>query len=520
MAGNSLAQATEKELGSLVLPHAEILEHANDAIIVTDVHHRIVIWNCRAEELYGFEKEEVLGKSVTETIVPKRRRKEAVRILTTLDHANSYSGEFLQVTKNGREIPVRISVRPIFDSSGRKVGFLGIDSDISETKRNEERIRRQNRELRAFKEVASVISNPMPTKEVLREAIRSIVKAVSADAGGICLLDGNGAVFSSLALDGAPEWLEKEVSSYSVEGSFSGRVIESGKGLLIRDARNPQRKRWVLPATLKAGFRSLIGVPLMGKKGTFGTLEVLSCKANRFNSRDLRFLMTLGHQVAGAVENAVLRDELRKAFRAESRLVREARHRLTNNLQSIASLLSTAVASEQWAGNGKAAIDSAVRRISGMAAIQQQMDLDGLERIELAEAIERMEGCLREIHGQQHEITFATKGRGAKLSPSLASSLAIAINEVVWNSCAHAFDPGQRGSIAVESCVANGLAKVLIKDNGKGVSEDFDLERDADTGLSIVKNIVERDLNGRLTITGKDGTTATITWAAASGRAT
>jgi PAS domain S-box-containing protein len=520
MAGNSLTQRVEGELASPVLQHAEILEHANDAIIVTDVHHRIVIWNCRAEELYGFEKEEVLGKNVMDTIVPKRRRKRAARILRTLDHDSPYSGEFPQVTKEGREIPVRISVRPIFDSSGRKVGFLGINNDISEIKRNEERIRRQKIQLETFKEVASAISNPMPTKEVLQRAIRLIVKAVSADAGGICLLDGSRAAFSSVAVDGAPEWLEKEVSSYSLESSFSGRVIASGKGLLIHDARNPKRKRWVLPATLKAGFRSLTGVPLVGKKGTLGTLEVLSFKPNQFKSRDLRFLTVLGHQVAGAVENAVLRDGLRKALRAESRLVREARHRLTNNLQSIASLLSTAVASERWTGDGKAAIDSAVQRISGMAAIQQQMDLDGLEGIELAEAIERMEGCLREIHGQQHEISFAVKGRGAKLSSSLAGPLAIAINELVWNSCAHAFDVGQRGSVAIEASVSNGVAKVVIKDNGKGIPEDFDLERDADTGLSIVKNIVERDLNGRLSLSRKEGTTATITWAAACGRET
>lgn len=520
MGGNSSAQDVEGQSRSFVLQHAEILEHANHAIIVTDTHHRVLVWNRRAEELYGFRREEATGRNLLDLIVPKRCRGKAARTVEALDGGGSFSGEFVLATKDGRKIPVRVSIWPIFDSSGRKVGFLGINADISETKRSEQRLQRQNRELRAFRAVASALSSPMPIKEVLQRAIEAIVKVFSADAGAIFLLDGKGATFSPFAHQGASEELMRELASFATKGSFSGRVVKSSRGLLINDVRAAKKRNWVLPAMVEAGFRSLMGVPLPTKKGALGTLELASLRPGGFESRDLRFLKMLGWLVAGAIENAMLRDELGKSLRAKTRLVSEARHRLTNNLQSIASLLSTAVQSEQWTGNGKAAIDSAVRRISGMAAIQQQMDLDGLEGIEVADVIERIEGCIREIHGQQHEITFATKGRGAKLSPTLASSLAIAINELVWNSCAHAFDQGQKGSIAVEACVANGLAKVEVRDNGKGVPEDFDLERHANTGLSIVKNLVERDLNGRLTITRKDGTTARITWAAASGGAT
>jgi len=514
MRGNSLTQPIEGELGSLIVQQAGILDHANDAIIVTDAHYSILAWNRRAEELYGFKKEEVAGKNVIETIVPKDRRGKAARAAGALERGGSYCGEFIHVTKDGSKIPVRISVRPILDSSGRKVGFIGINADISEKKRNEERLRRHNRELRAFREVASALSSPMPIKEVLQRAIEVIVKVFSADAGAVFLLDGKGASFSPLAHRGASEELMQEVASFALKGSFSGRVIKSRRGLMISDVRVAKRRNWVLPATIEAGFRSLMGVPLSSKKGPLGTLELASMRQGGFESSDLRFLRMLGWQVAGAIENAMLRDELGKSLRAKTKLVREARHRLTNNLQAVASLLSTAVQSDRWTGDGKAAIDSAVRRISGMAAIQQQMDLDGLEGMELAEVIDRIEGCIREIHGQQHEITFTLKGRGARLSASLASSLAIAINELVWNSCAHGFEPEQKGSIVIEACVANGLAKVEVKDNGRGIPENFDLERDAGTGLAIVKSLVERDLNGRLSLSRKEGTTATIAWAA------
>jgi PAS domain S-box-containing protein len=510
MAGNSVTQRVEGELGSLIIPHAEILEQANDAIIVTNTDHRIVIWNRRAEELYGFKKEEALGKNVIEMIVPTHRRTKASCALKALGRGESYAGGLLHVTKEGKEIPVRVSVRAIFDSSGRRVGFLGINADVCAAKRNEERIRRQNRELQAFKQVASVISNPMPTKQVLREAIRSIVKAVSADAGGICLVDGSRAVFSTVAVDGAPEWLEKEVSSYSVEGSFSGRVIASGKGLLIHDARNPKRKRWVLPATLKAGFRSLMGVPLVGKKGTLGTLEVLSCKPNKFKSRDLRLLHLLGWQVAGAIENASLRDTLHKAMHARARQASEARHRLMNNLQAITCLLLTAFKDGEWTEREREPVEAAVRRISAMAAIQHQMEPDGAESMDLSDVMNRMESYLREIYGDHHEITFTTAGAQVSLRASSASSLAMAVNELVWNSCRHGFDAGRVGSVAVSTFVKDGTLEIEVRDNGKGIPADFVLDRDANTGLAIVRNLVERDLGGCLTLRRENGTVATM----------
>jgi PAS domain S-box-containing protein len=496
------------------LDPAIILDSANDAIILTDSQFRIIGWNKRAEEMHGFKKAEVIGKSVIDALVPAGNRRNATCMMKRLLKNDSFSWECMHTAKDSRKFPVRVSTRAVFDSSGRRVGYLGIVSDISEMKRKEERLRQRNSELRAFRAVVSALSSPMPIKEVLQRAIEAIVKVFSADAGAIFLLDGKGATFSPFAHQGASEELMQELASFAPKDSFSGRVVKSSRGLLISDVWAAKKRNWVLPATVKAGFRSLMGVPLPTKKGALGTLELASLRPIGFESQDLRFLRMLGWQVAGAIENAMLRDELGKSLRAKTRLVSEARHRLTNNLQAIASLLSTAVASERWTGDGKAAIDSAVRRISGMAAIQQQMDLDGLEAIELAEVIERIEGCILEIHGQQHEITFAVKGRGARLSASLASSLAIAINELVWNSCAHGFDPGERGCIGVEASVTNGVVKVEVKDSGKGISQDFDLERDSGTGLAIVKSLVERDLNGRLSLSREEGTIARITWPA------
>jgi two-component sensor histidine kinase len=394
------------------------------------------------------------------------------------------------------------------------VAFLTILTDVSQMKKREERLCRQNRQLCAFRDVASAICSPMGMKEVLQHSIRAIVRAVSADAGCIFLANGKGARFSPLVREGNAEPIMCELCSSSPMGGFTSYVIRTGKGVLIRDARRVRRKNWVSPETLREGFRSFMSVPLMEKKGilVFGTLEVASRRANRFGHGDLRFLRSASAQVTGAIENAILREELRQALSKKARLVKDTRHRLTNNLQAIASWLSTAVQSDQWAANGRAAVDSAIRRISGMASIQQQMEVTEWETVDLAEVIARLEACVRAMHADQHEIEFTARGAPLKLNSSLASPLAIAVNELIWNSCVHGFRPDQRGLIRVKAVVNNGVATIEVRDNGIGIPEDFDLEQNADIGLCIVKNIVERDLGGHLTVRRENGTVATIRW--------
>jgi hypothetical protein len=128
----------------------------------------------------------------------------------------------------------------------------------------------------------------------------------------------------------------------------------------------------------------------------------------------------------------------------------------------------------------------------------------------LAEVMERLELCLGAIHGGGCAVKFSIKGAELILRSSLARSVGMAVNELVWNSCTHGFDPGQAGSVSVNTFVKNGTLRIEVRDNGRGIPDDFVLDRDANTGLAIVKNIVERDLSGSLSLRRQNGTVAAI----------
>lgn len=119
---------------------ASIIESSEDAIITKDLSGIVQSWNEAAERLYGYEASEIVGKPIT-ILIPERLRQEEAEIIARLregQRINSY--ETVRLTKDGREIPVSLTISPIRDESGTIIGASKIARDISDRKIAEQRL--------------------------------------------------------------------------------------------------------------------------------------------------------------------------------------------------------------------------------------------------------------------------------------------------------------------------------------------------------------------------------------------
>jgi PAS domain S-box-containing protein len=119
---------------------AALIDHALDAVIVADRDGRIISWNPRAEELFGWSRHEVLGRSLADTIVPaslrEAHRRGIERYLATGE--GPVLNRLIELParrRDGTEIPVEIAITPV--RLGRGVIFSAFLRDISERKRVE-----------------------------------------------------------------------------------------------------------------------------------------------------------------------------------------------------------------------------------------------------------------------------------------------------------------------------------------------------------------------------------------------
>jgi len=113
---------------------------ADDAIVSKTLDGVVTSWNRGAEHLFGYSAAEAVGRSIT-LIIPSDRLPEEQDILARLRRGEAIDHfETERVTKDGRLVPISLSVSPIRDTLGRVIGASKIARDNSEKRRVRERL--------------------------------------------------------------------------------------------------------------------------------------------------------------------------------------------------------------------------------------------------------------------------------------------------------------------------------------------------------------------------------------------
>ena len=112
---------------------ARLLDLSNDAIIVRDFEDKISSWNKGAENLYGWTCEEVIGKHL-DTLLQTEFPKPMTEILEQLHSEGQFSGELVQVARNGRRVAALC--RWVLDRATKSI--LTSYTDITERRMLEE----------------------------------------------------------------------------------------------------------------------------------------------------------------------------------------------------------------------------------------------------------------------------------------------------------------------------------------------------------------------------------------------
>ena len=114
---------------------ANLLEQAHDAIFVWEFPRTIVYWNRGAEQLYGFSRQEALGRHSHE-LLDTERAISASELEETLERDGEWTGELTQTTRDGRRIVVESRHVLMHEADGRRL-VLETNRDITERKRAE-----------------------------------------------------------------------------------------------------------------------------------------------------------------------------------------------------------------------------------------------------------------------------------------------------------------------------------------------------------------------------------------------
>jgi len=120
-----------------------LLNSVRESVVSTDLENKVTFWNKGAEHLFGYSTTEAVGKDVESLIVPEGLNLTDAAKKDALRTNGTWNSQVLRRRKDGSAIWTDVVVSIVTDAGGQRSGFLGIHRDVTEQRKDEERLRFQ-----------------------------------------------------------------------------------------------------------------------------------------------------------------------------------------------------------------------------------------------------------------------------------------------------------------------------------------------------------------------------------------
>jgi PAS domain S-box-containing protein len=337
-----------------------LLESAPDAMVITNTEGKITMVNAQTETIFGYNREDILGKEV-EILIPQRfhhrhvhHRKDYVNYPKV--RAMGHGMELYGKRKDGTEFPVEVSLSPMHLIDENEMVVISAIRDITRQKENEAEIKKLNEnlellviertselELALMKEkiarsemaknqqrlsLLTDASQILASSLDYRETLKDLAKLLTPSFADWCTFDefdGRGVMKRIVAVHTDPG-KEDLVNQLAKINPADALTREGGYGVL--SSKQPKLFTDITDEVLKSmvrnndhyrllkqlAIKSSILVPLIIREEIFGIMSLVCSDSNRrFSEEDYIFGIELGRRVTLAVENTIIYREMQKS---------------------------------------------------------------------------------------------------------------------------------------------------------------------------------------------------------------
>jgi PAS domain S-box-containing protein len=454
------------------------IDAAPTGMLLMDRVGRIVLVNAQIENLFGYTRDELLGRPI-EMLVPERFRGHHPDFRKTFFgdpnvRAMGAGRDLYGLRKDGGEVPIEIGLNPLHTSEGDFV--LSSIVDITERKHATEQFR--------------LALEAAPTGMLLM-----------SEAGAIVLVN---AQIETLFGYPRAELLGRQIDMLVPErfrahhpglrrvffGDPQTRVMGAGRELygLRKDGTE---------VPIEIGLN-----PLQTSEGHFVLSSIADITDRKRAQEGLHALNAELEQRVGARTSELKERES---------LLQEIHHRVKNNLQVISSLINMQIRGLQDAST-RAALRDCQSRVVTMAQIHEMLYQSAdYARVPFAKYARDLTARVLSASGISHgTVALHYELEELSLPVEQAIPCGLILNELVANSLKHAFPNAASGTIRVELRLTPDRSALLsVSDNGIGIAPTLDLEHLSSLGIQLVMTLVDQ-LDGHLEIIRLPGSTFRI----------
>ncbi len=387
------------------------------------------------------------------------------------------------------------------------------------------------------------VSHTLDIDELLLRIMELIFEWVEADRGCILLTDRDTSALEPKVRHNRPGTPDEE--KLSISKTITDYVMSNSEGVLTSDASEDERFD-AARSIVTMGVREAIAVPMQGRYGIVGLIYIdtytapgktLRGMSPKFNEEHLKLMVAIGHQAALAVEDTSYYSAMVQAERlaAIGQTIAGLSHSVKNILQGIRGgsyLIEEGLKASETdlIQKGWGIVERNQEKISRLVLDMLTYSKEREPEMAPADLCQVVGEVIELMNSRATELNVTLKWEPVAELPSFvfdSTSMHHAILNVVTNAI-DACDEVENGivEVTVEYDVDEKLISTVVKDNGKGISEQ-DLARvfvvfestkgNRGTGLGLpVTQKIAQEHGGEITAESKPGKGSTfrLTWPA------
>ena len=462
---------------------AAIVESSDDAIISKKLDGTITSWNKAAERLFGHSEADAIGKHISILIPFERLAEEQLIIEKVSNNQKVDHFETIRITKNGKRIPISLTVSPILNEKGNIIGASKIARDISRQKLSDDRLSRYIESLEVLNTVGKAISEDLDIEVILQKVTDATTQLTGAAFGAFFhnVVDPSGESYMLFTLSGAPkEAFEKfgmprntEVFHPTFAGEGIVRVDDITKD--PRYGKNPPHfgmPEGHLPVV------SYMALPVISKSGAvIGGLFFGHPEPGKFTEDHEQLVSAITVQAAVALDNAKLYEEIKVLNAKKDEFIGLASHELKTPVTSISGYLQIIEQTFKKENRDNTFVTKARSQLNKLTAlVADLLDVSKIQtgKLPFSHTLFDLHNLLKEVtevmqqNHSQYQILLDCKQDKIMMEADHQR-----IEQVLINLISNAIKYSPKGGrVIVSTSVSKDKVKVSVQDFGIGIEED------------------------------------------------
>ncbi len=294
------------------------MDSAADGVLISDVDAHAIYVNPAFTQITGYSPDEIIGRNCNLLQCPGTDAQTVAAIARAVQLGESFSGQILNIRKDGATFWNFLRIAPVRDAHGRLKAFIGFQRDITTNVEQAEHLNRLKRLYQALSVEGDVLLQARSAQEMMDRTCDQLTADGTFHAMWIASLNEQG-MLVALAQAGQGADLVKQLRiAPDHPTSPTATAWRTGAVQVYQDnLPTPAGPSWA-QGIARAGWASALAAPVLRGGAPHAVLVFVADRMNAFDAETVQACARLATMLGHALDELDVKDQLRQLQQQES----------------------------------------------------------------------------------------------------------------------------------------------------------------------------------------------------------